>query len=145
MGGTVACHDGACTGETDEPHFSGRWVTSKGNVHFIGLEAIQWSNGDVSPFVVQRHWGRLPTCATNVRGKTFTAELKPDDTLVWSDGDIWVRDTRKTETPTKELVSHIGHSIAERVFKRTRRNKFAIPLLRKASSGLAKWTSSRWA
>eukprot|EP00419_Tripos_fusus_P007503 CAMPEP_0172685866 /NCGR_PEP_ID=MMETSP1074-20121228/20543_1 /TAXON_ID=2916 /ORGANISM="Ceratium fusus, Strain PA161109" /LENGTH=231 /DNA_ID=CAMNT_0013505087 /DNA_START=90 /DNA_END=782 /DNA_ORIENTATION=+ len=96
MGGrSGVCRGGDCTEETDEPHFSGRWVTSKGNVHFIGLEAIQWSNGDMSDFASERRCGRRPTCSADVRGKRVTGELRPDDTLAWSDGDIWVREREK--------------------------------------------------
>jgi len=98
-----------------EPQFTGRWVTSKGNVHFIGLEAIQWSNGDVSQFHSQRRWGRPSTCTMQVRGKRVSGELRPDDTLAWSDGDIWLRDTRRAETRTKEVLVNVGYTLAEYV------------------------------
>jgi len=131
MGDAIStCRGGAFTKEANQPHCCGQWVTSKGNVHSVGLEAIQWSNGDLSPFVIQRRWGKLPTCATNVRGKRFTGELRPDDTLAWSDGDLWVRDTRRAETHTKEVLAQVSHSLVESVFRRFQRNTFAIPVLR---------------
>merc|ERR1712046_335122 len=72
--------------------FTGRWITGKGNVHIIGCEAIQWSNGDLSVIQVERRHGGKARCITEIKEERYTAELTPDDRLLWSDGDVWVRD-----------------------------------------------------
>merc|ERR1712008_370553 len=101
--------------EGEEPRFAGRWVTSKGNVHLIGLESIQWSNGELSEFYAYKRWRKPPVCQTKMGGAKFTGELRPDDTLLWSDGDVWVRDTRAPGTKTYEVLGHVGLPFTEYV------------------------------
>jgi len=86
-------------------------VTSKGNVHLIGLEVIQWNNGDISEFHAYNDGRKLPVCETKIGGiggSQFTGELRLDDTLLWSDGDVWVRDTRAPGTKTYEALGLAG-------------------------------------
>jgi len=102
-------------GEGEEPRFAGRWVTSKGNIHLIGLESIQWSNGEISEFYAYKRWRQSPVCQTKMGEARFTGELRPDDTLLWSDGDVWVRDTRAPGTKTYEVLGHVGIPFTEYV------------------------------
>mmetsp|Transcript_6009 Transcript_6009/g.14329 ORF Transcript_6009/g.14329 Transcript_6009/m.14329 type:complete len:233 (+) Transcript_6009:62-760(+) len=97
----------------EEPRFAGRWLTSKGNVHLIGLEAIQWSNGETSLLSTQKRYGSHPECQTELKGKRYTAELRPNGTLVWNDGDVWTRDTRVPGTRTYEALAQAGASFQD--------------------------------
>jgi len=91
--------------EGKEPCFAGRWVTCRGNIHTIGLGVIQWSTGNQSEF---HAYTRPPVCLTKIGRAKFTGKLMPDDIILWSDGDVWVRDTQAPGTKTYEVLGHVG-------------------------------------
>mmetsp|Transcript_11534 Transcript_11534/g.32643 ORF Transcript_11534/g.32643 Transcript_11534/m.32643 type:complete len:198 (+) Transcript_11534:77-670(+) len=79
--------------EVPEDSFAGRWVTGNGNTQLIGLEGVQWSDGQATKIVKKRMGaGGTPTLMTQLHGGTYWAQLLPDGRLQWSDGDIWVRE-----------------------------------------------------
>mmetsp|Transcript_48420 Transcript_48420/g.122136 ORF Transcript_48420/g.122136 Transcript_48420/m.122136 type:complete len:358 (-) Transcript_48420:159-1232(-) len=95
---------GISTG-ADDPPLAGRWLSARGNLHVIGLDAVQWRSGDITK--LKKTWTRHKgyEYATELNGTLYTAHMTPEGHLKWSDGDTWQRDTRGPETGTYAAVS----------------------------------------
>mmetsp|Transcript_37054 Transcript_37054/g.110639 ORF Transcript_37054/g.110639 Transcript_37054/m.110639 type:complete len:177 (+) Transcript_37054:46-576(+) len=107
----------ACTSCEEEPPgprpdwspFVGRWTSSKGNRHLVGLGGILWADGAITPLRVQQGWlGGGPTCWVNHRGTEYSGKLL-GETLQWSDGDVWTRESAGME-PATETARQCGLS-----------------------------------
>lgn len=94
--------------ESHEPQLAGRWRTSSGKMHIIGIDAVLWQSGEITSLRKRRRYNgerRVMQYATELGGVMYTAHLSEDGQLHWSDGDIWMRDDRGPETGTYAAVS----------------------------------------
>merc|ERR1712070_1094828 len=68
-------------------HLNGMWSSAKNpaSMKHINGEILTWSNGDVTLLQIMTP----RTVQMVIRGTTHTGELKDDDKLYWSDGDVW--------------------------------------------------------
>lgn len=71
---------------------AGRWIGGAGGLHLIDKSYVHWGDGNVSKLRTFLIAG-VPHCATTVHGFTYRGELKAGR-IHWSDGDIWIRDTK---------------------------------------------------
>mmetsp|Transcript_126804 Transcript_126804/g.355100 ORF Transcript_126804/g.355100 Transcript_126804/m.355100 type:complete len:221 (+) Transcript_126804:72-734(+) len=87
---------------------AGRWVSGRGNIHFIGLEEIKWSSGDSTKWFRRKspYDGQIDYC-TEVNGALFVARLDEDGRLQWSDGDGWTRDEIGPTTGTYDTITGV--------------------------------------
>jgi len=97
MGSACQGPTGIDTAETVEPlkkvkvDFSGQWASQSGYTNTIYDNKITWSTGEISNFDLQ-NGKRLVTQLHNTQ---YGGELTPDDRIIWSDGDVWVRQQGK--------------------------------------------------
>lgn len=102
--------------EDGEEQLAGRWVSAQGNVHIVGLDAVHWHSNDISR--LRKRWcysgkRRTKEYATELDGVVFTARINEDGQLEWSDGDIWVRDSRVPETGAYAAMSSALGQVGE--------------------------------
>lgn len=74
---------------------SGRWKSRSGELQCIGIGQIQWNDGTVSQLRQ-----RLKGFIVEVNGVTYHVVAISPSQLLWSDGDIWVRDAAMPSTPS---------------------------------------------
>jgi len=85
---------------------TGRWKTRSGEIQCIGLGQIQWNEGTVSHMRA-----RLKGFSVEVHGTTYQVVATSRSQLLWSDGDIWVRDTALPTTGTLRQCA-VGAEVA---------------------------------
>lgn len=96
-----------------EPPLAGRWLSSRGKQHVIGLDAIQWASGETTPLRklrqvrTQKGQPKRTEWAMDLKGNRYTAHVNEEGNLQWSDGDVWSRDFRAPETGTYAAVSGV--------------------------------------
>mmetsp|Transcript_109197 Transcript_109197/g.315519 ORF Transcript_109197/g.315519 Transcript_109197/m.315519 type:complete len:267 (+) Transcript_109197:57-857(+) len=95
-------------GDVQKIDLAGRWVSARGHIHYIGLDQIKWSSGDLTAWYSQRSRvdGVVEFCTT-VNGEVFAARLDEDDRLRWTDGDTWTRDEVGPTTGTYDTVTSV--------------------------------------
>lgn len=92
----------------EEQTITGRWKDIRGDVHIVGVDAVQWRNGVITKLRKRRRFtgmGSTVEFLTQVNGTVYTGTLASDGKLLWSDGDAWVRDLREPETRTYSCIS----------------------------------------
>lgn len=91
--------------EPPDPPLAGRWMSGRGNLHIVGVDAVQWRSGDVTRLKKRRRKGGGTEYLTELNGTNYTAYLTEEGKLQWSDGDVWTRDMRAPETGTYSAVT----------------------------------------
>jgi len=100
---------------------AGRWVSSRGNVHVICSRYVRWQSGSCTPLAKRtvavvgegQHNDVATKYVTEMRGTIVEAVVRTGGQLEWSDGDIWERDLRPTETPMKVALRSATVSVSE--------------------------------
>lgn len=110
MGQAVSCQapsvleerENEVVSERERNSVCGRWISSQGGVHVIGLDYVQWQAGESSAIYQQR---RGQEFIVEINGKVMTGTLTTESRLQWSDGDVWTRDLRGPQTGTYAAIS----------------------------------------
>lgn len=97
--------------EDDRPislaDLNGRWVSKNGHIHMIGMDLIQWADGEYLSRILLHHSGFSTSC----HGITHHAELCKDR-LHWSDGDVWVRHKAGPQTGARRQCDLGANTVA---------------------------------
>lgn len=106
------------TAEDGEEPLAGRWVSSNGKVHLVGVDAVHWQSGEISR--LRKRWrfdgrSRITEYATELEGVRFIGRINEAGKLEWDDGDIWVRDLRGPETGGYAALSSAFGQVGESV------------------------------
>lgn len=90
--------------------FLGRWRTTDGSLHTIGVRAIRWAGGSETDISWRQVNGHV-VLSVWLDGARYSAALTFSEELRWDDGDVWSRAGRYSQKEAA-LVEQIAAEAA---------------------------------